>query len=203
MGIPSVAAVVLAAGASHRLGRPKALVTLGGFPLIWWSCHHLEKAGCSPIVVVVHQDLVNDVKSWIPQVQLVVNPSPDEGRTGSLQCGLQALEEVHGPMQRVVMAPVDRPGWNASVVAGLMRRFNSVCVGFNGQRGHPVCLDREAIDAILKATPTTPLRKLVPFEPVELTAPFLTLNIDSEQDVAHLLNEETALLDYFAEGEEI
>jgi CTP:molybdopterin cytidylyltransferase MocA len=203
MASPSAGAIVLAAGESRRLGSPKALVQVGAYPLIWWACHMLKKAGCSPIVVVVNQAILSEANAWLPDTNVVVNPAPELGRTGSLQCGLKALQEEHAGVERVVMAPIDRPGWNAGVVAGLLKHANSVCASWNGQNGHPVLLHHGALQQVLSASPSTPLRDVVSFAPVDLESPYLSLNIDTMEDVTHLMQIETQLLDYFSQGEEI
>lgn len=198
-----IVGIVLAAGESQRLGRPKAMVELGGRPLIWWAHHHLERVGC-PAIVVVHPTIEKPVKTWLPTATIVVNHQPEQGRTGSLQCGLQAAKKaLNSDRFRVLMAPVDRPGWNTQVVGRLLGGTASVCPSSNGMRGHPVLLDDEAVHRVREAHPDEPLRNLVDFTPVDMEAPFLWLNIDTEDDVAGLLEHEAALLTYFEQSEVI
>ena len=93
MGSISIPSVVLAAGHSRRLGRPKALVQVNGKELVWWVHERLVAAGCTP-VVVVNAEIESEVARLLPEAHLVVNPDPDAGRTGSLQLGIEALEVV-------------------------------------------------------------------------------------------------------------
>ena len=204
-GVPpsNAPAIVLAAGASARLGAPKALVRLGSRTLIEWAHHHLMVAGCRPVVLVVNPDIEGTVRDLLPEADLVVNHTFSSGRTGSLQTGLHHLNTNGHSLARVVMAPVDRPGWNASVVRALVD--GSGCVGavHANQRGHPVVLDETGVQTVLQAEASAPLNALVEFSPVEVKAPWLGLNVDTPQQVEVLEGLVDELLLYFAEGEGI
>ncbi|MDG1525567.1 MAG: NTP transferase domain-containing protein, partial [Candidatus Thalassarchaeaceae archaeon] len=87
--------IVLAAGASTRLGQPKALVDVGGKPLIQYLVERLENAGLKP-VIVTRAELSVDILLALPERTVVINPNPDAGRTGSLQCGLKQILDTKG-----------------------------------------------------------------------------------------------------------
>ena len=195
--------LVLCAGLSKRLGSPKALVEVGGVPLVEWACRHLLEAECAMVVVVTNEDLRPTLGALPSGVQVVTNPEPENGRTGSLQVGLNHLRSRFPSLKRVVMAPVDRPGWRAGVVRTLMTAGGSSCPVFEGRRGHPVVLDNEALQSVLDAHPNTPLRDLVDFQAVEVDAPWLSLNIDTPVQLGELRRNEEALLAYFTQGEGI
>ena len=127
---------------------------------------------------------------------VIVNPSPEQGRTGSIQCGLLSLAGDKGRMpKRVLIAPVDRPGWAVSDVNSLLLSQRSSTLASNGRRGHPLILDEQAITSILRAQPEVPLRDLVAFEEVVVNAPLLGLNIDLPEDLALLKKHESTLLE--------
>lgn len=199
-----VPAVLLAAGQSRRLGRPKALVEIAEKALILRSWEELCSAGCAPVVVVVNNTLNDDIVKLLPHATLVINPRPEEGRTGSLQCGLTAIESMTGKRpQRVVMAPVDRPGWNANVVKRLLEHDGCVAPTSGGRHGHPVVMDSVAIETVLTSPPDASLRELTTFMHVEVDAPWLGLNVDTTEDLAILAVEEAELRAYFEQGEGI
>ena len=79
--------IILAAGASRRLGEPKALIEKNGEPLIQWMVNRLESKGVEPIIVT-RQELMIDIALCCPEKTIVVNPNPDAGRTGSIRCGI-------------------------------------------------------------------------------------------------------------------
>jgi len=155
-------------------------------------------------VVVVNAEIESDVARLLPEARVVVNPNPDAGRTGSLQLGIEALEMMmEAKLERVVMAPVDRPGWTSEVLQTLLEERGDSAPSFDGRKGHPVVLSSSAIKVVREAESHHPLRDLVVFNPVAVKAPWLHLNIDTEDDVALMGSNNAALLDCFPQGEGI
>jgi molybdenum cofactor cytidylyltransferase len=98
-----IAAIVLAAGASTRMGRQKLTLPMaGGRPLVRLAVEQVLAAGLDEVVVVVggDADAVAGALATLP-VRVVVNPRYAEGQSTSLRAGLDAL----------------RPGTDAAVVA--------------------------------------------------------------------------------------
>ena len=189
-------AVILAAGASQRLGQPKSLASIGDTTLVGLAHEKLVKAGCFPILIVTRSELSVAVMQAAIGSTVIVNPSPEQGRTGSIQCGILSLAGDKGRMpKRVLIAPVDRPGWAVSDVNSLLLSQRSSTLASNGRRGHPLILDEQAITSILRAQPEVPLRDLVAFEEVVVNAPLLGLNIDLPEDLALLKKHESTLLE--------
>lgn len=196
-------AVLLAAGLSRRLGRPKALVKVNGSELVVWVYNRLIQAGCFP-VVVTNDDTLASINRLLPSAHVVVNPEPDAGRTKSLQIGIRAIERLlDRTPKRVVMAPVDRPAWNAPLLRDLLACDGNVAPSHQNRKGHPVVMDAEAIQAVMEAEPDRPLRDVVAFNPLPVLAPHLHLNIDTEDDLATLESFLGELQDCFPEGEGI
>ena len=191
-GIP---AIILAAGASSRLGQAKALVSIGDTNLVGLAHRRLQNAGCSPIVVVTSSELAFDCLTSVPGATIVINKAPQDGRTGSIQCGLMSLCGDHGRTpRRVLIAPVDRPGWNVSMVKRLMESNNS-CKPVSGNRsGHPVILADGDIEEVLASYPDEALRDIVSFDSVQVDYQLISLNIDTEQDLQLLSEHEQTLL---------
>ena len=197
-------AVVLAAGFSRRLGRDKALVEVNGRPLVRWVYDRLEQAGCQPVVVVVNEQSAPDIARAVPLALLSVNPDPDAGRTGSFQCGLRSLTEALGTApERVVMAPVDRPGWTVDVLDVVLQSHGDAAPAHNGRNGHPVLLTKASIKNVMASDADRPLRELVAFTSVPVHAPWLRLNLDTHVDVDQLLLDKAVLDACFSQGEGI
>ncbi len=200
----STPAVVLAAGFSRRLGRDKALVEVNGRPLVRWLYDRLEQAGCQPVVIVVNEQSAPAIARAVPSALLSVNSDPDAGRTGSFQCGLRTLAEALGTApERVVMAPVDRPGWNVEVLDVVLQSHGDAAPAHNGRNGHPVLLTNTSIETVMASDADRPLRELVVFTSVSVHAPWLGLNIDTHVDVEQLLLDKTVLDACFSQGEGI
>ena len=104
----SVGAVLLAAGAGSRLGgRPKALLQLGGVPLVVRQLIALSGAGVDEVVLVLghHADAVEAAIAHFP-ITVVRNPDPARGQVSSVRAGLQALSPK---LDSIIVAPADMP----------------------------------------------------------------------------------------------
>jgi len=147
----SVGAVLLAAGAGQRLGgRPKALLELGGVPLVMRQLIALSGAGVDEVAVVLghHADAVEAAIGQFP-ITLVRNPSPDDGQASSVRVGLQALSPR---LDAVIVALADQPSINSqdivSLISAFRRRGDAMMVvpriateGGEPQPGNPVIFD--------------------------------------------------------------
>lgn len=141
-----VGAVLLAAGAGSRLGhRPKALLELGGVPLIRRQLIALSGAGVDELVVVLghHADAIEAAVRDFP-VTLARNPEPDAGQASSVRVGLAALA---GRLDAVIVALADQPLVNAQDVTALIGAFKRrggaamVVPRVGGEPGNPVMFD--------------------------------------------------------------
>ncbi|MDA8749623.1 NTP transferase domain-containing protein, partial [Candidatus Poseidonia alphae] len=134
----------------------------------------------------------------VPDAIVSINPHPEAGRTGSLQNGISSLHSELGRLPRkVVMAPVDRPGWNASLVKALTGHDESVCPIHQGRKGHPVVLNGDDLERILSVSSATPLRDIVSFKEVTVHGPWLHLNIDTPESLSNLQEDAAELHAYF------
>lgn len=118
----TVGAVLLAAGAGSRLGgRPKALLELGGVPLVMRQLIALSGAGVDEVAVVLghHADAVEAAVGQLP-ITLVRNPSPGDGQASSVRIGLQALSQR---LDAVIVALADQPLVNAQDITALIAAF--------------------------------------------------------------------------------
>jgi len=118
----AVGAVLLAAGAGSRLGgRPKALLELGGVPLVLRQLVALSGAGVDEVVVVLghHADAVEAAVRAFP-ITLARNPSPDDGQASSVRIGLKALSPR---LDAVIVALADQPLINEQDITALIGAF--------------------------------------------------------------------------------
>ena len=118
----TVGAVVLAAGAGARLGgRPKALLELGGVPLILRQLVALSGAGVDEVVVVTghHAEAIEAAVRPFP-ITLAHNATPDDGQPSSVRIGLQALSPK---LDAVMVALADQPLINEQDITALIGAF--------------------------------------------------------------------------------
>lgn len=162
--------VILAAGASVRLGQPKALVELhGSTPL-----EHLQRAWRTAAgtpadsIVVTGADHAPIAAAFGSQMELLYNPRWSAGRTGGL-----ALAAERWPGRDLLVAPVDCPLVPAEVFSTLLLKWKELSapdwgfltpwVQFEGRPkrfGHPIIVGNEMVAQLPGFDPATPLRDL-------------------------------------------
>jgi len=137
----------LAAGQGSRLGRPKALVELGGLTLAERAVALLRDGGADPVVVVTGAAPVR-----LPGVMTVHNPGWQTGMGSSLIMGLRALPEDR---DAVVIALVDQPLISPLAVRRLIAAFvdgAEVAVAcYDGQPRNPVLIGRSHWEQAVQA----------------------------------------------------
>ena len=187
LGMGGIDVILLAAGRSSRLGQPKALVDVDGQPLIQRLMNRLHQLNAE-VTVVTNTDLLADIMLLCPSAHVVLNPDPEKGRTGSVQCGLASILERNGRLPKnVLLVPVDRPGWSVELVNNLLESETSACPVWNDRGGHPLLMVGDDVKAVYLAEGDAPLSSLVQRKPLPVNFPWLHLNIDTEADLVDLL----------------
>jgi molybdenum cofactor cytidylyltransferase len=154
-----VLGLILAAGQSSRMGRPKALLPLpsGGPSFVAAAIHALRAGGVQQIAVVARPEdaeLEREVAQWVPAVTLLGNPHSHLGQLSSLLVGIDHAERVGAGA--VMVLPVDIPLVRSGTVAALLAAFAGASKPIvrprHGDRhGHPV-LFAAALFPELRAT---------------------------------------------------
>jgi molybdenum cofactor cytidylyltransferase len=90
---PRIAAIILAAGASSRMGANKMLMPVNGVPMVRHAVQTVHDAGCAPVVVVVGHDelLLRHALAGV-SCEFAVNPDFTGPTSTSLHAGLRALD---------------------------------------------------------------------------------------------------------------
>jgi molybdenum cofactor cytidylyltransferase len=142
-----IAAVVLAAGRSTRMGGPnKLLAEIGGRPLVRIAAEEALASRAKPVIVVVgHQrSEVEKAVAGLP-VELVYNPDFAEGLGTSLKVGIAA---VPADAEGAIVCLGDMPQVDAGLIDRLIAAFDPdrgalvVMPTFAGKRGNPVLWSR-------------------------------------------------------------
>lgn len=142
-----IAAVLLAAGGSVRMGRPKMVLPWSsGGSIIAHMAHVFLDAGASPVVIVTgaDRDQVEASLEGLP-VQKVFNAAHREGEMlSSVQVGLASLGE---DIDAAVVAPADLAYLRSETVRALLERWVTrpsalLAPSFERRRGHPMLLAR-------------------------------------------------------------
>ena len=154
-----IAAVLLAAGESSRMGEPKQLLDWGGRPLVRAQVETLLNAGCRPVIAVVgaHAGAVRADIPAGPSVQIATNHTWREGRASSIRAGARAVPDA---VDAVVIVSVDQPTSAAIVgrLASVLEASDDALIAvprFNAGNGHPPIFDARLLPMLRSATERT------------------------------------------------
>ena len=154
-------AVVLAAGGSTRMGRPKALVEIGGRTALAGIVGACRDGGCSPVLVVVGSDAeAVGAAARAAGAVVVENGAGSRGRSTSVKA---ALPHLPPGTRNVLLFPVDHPLVEADVVRALLAAPTAEVVVpvHGGRRGHPILLSAALLPEIAALGDDEPLRNVV------------------------------------------
>lgn len=141
-------AVILSAGASARMGQPKALLCLARRTFLGELARTFQKAGCEPLVVTGPHGRA--IRARHPELSYVTNRRWKAGMFSSVRVGLRAA--LAKDATAVLIHPVDAPRIRMSTVRALLRRLpgaGAILPTYLGQPGHPVVLTSEAARKLL------------------------------------------------------
>jgi CTP:molybdopterin cytidylyltransferase MocA len=145
-------AIVLAAGGSTRMGRPKALLPLEGGTVLSVVAALVLSARIDRLVIVLGHEAETIRRAAglpdDPRLRLVVNPGWAEGMASSLRAGLLAGEE----WDAALVALGDQPGVDPIAIERLVTAWQQgariAAVAHGGRLGHPVLFDRSLFPAL-------------------------------------------------------
>ena len=176
-----IAAVVLSAGESSRMGRPKALLPIDGQTFIERIVAALKQAKLGKIIVILGHN-ASELQTKIEHlpVEILINADYKLGQLSSLQLAVRYLQ-ADVDCDGILVHLVDHPYLDSALVDEMIRRFDEqkrqiVVPKFNGKRGHPVIFARELFPELLSAPIDQGAKTVVDAHRAE------TLEIDTDQE---------------------
>jgi molybdenum cofactor cytidylyltransferase len=150
------AAIVLAAGASSRMGRSKAMLEYRDETFLSRAVRLFQRF-CDPIVVVIPPSGLECPAGVI----CTVNPAPERGMLSTLQCGLRALPDT---ARFVFFTLVDLPAIAPQTVTALAKAAGqapAIIPRYGERRGHPVLIAREIVPEFLDLPASATARDVI------------------------------------------
>jgi molybdenum cofactor cytidylyltransferase len=191
-----VAAILLAAGRSKRMGAFKPLLPFGDSTVIEHCLDNLRHGGVGQIVVVLGHR-ADEICRQLEQRNLsfVFNPDPSSEMSASIACGIQAL---HASSRAVLVALSDQPAIPATVVPRLIEHWTKgakiVKPEHQGRGGHPVLIDLTFRNELMSLSQEGGLRGFLASQHsevcrLEVESPLIARDMDTWDDYVSLHEE--------------
>ena len=186
----TIAAIVLAAGGSTRLGRPKQLVEYDGEMLLARAVRLAKEAGASPVVVVLGAEFEAITAAVdLSGATVVRNENWALGIASSIQEGLR---EAESGVDGVLVMTCDQPRLTAGYLREMFREFSReevIASVYAGTRGVPAIFPRVAFAqmyALRGDMGARVLLKAPPWKVVEVSFPGGEVDVDTPEDLGKL-----------------
>jgi molybdenum cofactor cytidylyltransferase len=188
-----VAAIILSAGKSERMGSPKPLLQYRGQSFLATILAAIASARMEPAIVVAghHYDVISQA---FPTVQIAFNPNYEQGMSTSVQAGIRALPER---LDGAAIFLVDHPMVDRQTIEALVARLTPgriIVPVHEGRRGHPVIFAADLFNEILDLSSDQGLNTVVRRQPERVVEVFVEnagvlRDIDTPEQFARLLGE--------------
>jgi CTP:molybdopterin cytidylyltransferase MocA len=187
--------VILAAGASSRMGTPKQLLIVDGKPLLVRAVESALASPAWPVVVVLGANAGVIRPALAPYPVLVVeNAAWAEGMAASIRAGIQTLQEFSRHTDAALLALCDQPGFSAATIDRLVcaqrNTGRSIAAArYAGRHAAPALFLREHFGPLTALTGEAGARELLNAQPERVAPvdlPELAVDLDTPADVAAL-----------------
>jgi molybdenum cofactor cytidylyltransferase len=192
-----IAAVLLAAGESRRMGELKQLLGLGNKTFVEHCVDNLLASSVDEVIVVTgHRE--SEVRHVIGNrpVKIVQNPDYQSGMASSIKCGVR---QVCDGAEACVISLVDQPRIDTAIIDRLIEAYESVpslivIPTYGEKSGHPILLDLVLREEILAMDPEIGLRQVVlahsgAITRVPVCSPAVLEDCDLPEDYERLLKQ--------------
>lgn len=190
-----IAAIILAAGESKRMGTPKALLKIGGKTFVRVIIENHRLAGIDNVIVVLGahaQEIRNELESL--NVTIAYNKDFHHGQLSSVHTGMATVKELSP--EAIILHPVDHPLIAPETIRLMLEQFAAgslpvVLPTHLGKRGHPVIFSSKLFPELLSAPHDTGARFVVHNHGAEILEvavddPGILMNIDTPEAYENL-----------------
>ncbi|MDZ7936680.1 MAG: nucleotidyltransferase family protein [Emticicia sp.] len=164
----NTAIIILAAGASSRMGVPKQLLLVDGKTLIKRICDTAIDTPCHPIVTVLgaNRNLIRKETERMP-ITVIDNPQWENGMSSSIKMGLAGAYMTEKAIDAVIFLTVDMPYVSVELINKMIGKAESdekteiVACKYDNQIGIPVLFKRTLFTDLLELTGDEGAKKVV------------------------------------------
>ena len=172
--LPNIAFLLLAAGASNRMGQPKQLLKIKGTQtLLEHTLHTAKASNCHSVVVVLGANVLR-IKKVLARgnspITTVFNKDWEQGMGSSLRTGLQYLVEENPKIDAVIISVCDQPYLTPTIINQLIQTYREgdfpiVSSDYGVRLGVPALLDRQFFPQLLALKADEGARKIIRSNP--------------------------------------
>jgi len=190
--------ILLAAGQSARLGKPKQLLNYKGKTLLAHSLQIAIETQLQPIVTVLGANL-DILKESIEPINttLVINQEWSEGMASSIRCGIEELLKIAPSIAGVIIMVCDQPYVTAKLLTDLVEKHEDsskpiISSRYNNNIGTPALFDKTIFALLLSLKGDSGAKKIMKSNPdwVEtVNFPFGEIDIDTSLDYELLMKD--------------
>jgi molybdenum cofactor cytidylyltransferase len=165
--------VILAAGASSRMGVPKQLLHIDGISLIKRITEMAMDTPCYPIVVVLgaNRQMIRKELERMP-ITIIDNPQWENGMSSSIKMGLVGSYMTYKELEAVIFLTVDMPLVSVELIQKMIEKAESasgnsvslpdiIACRYNGQTGIPVLFKRKLFNDLLELDGDNGAKKVI------------------------------------------
>ncbi|MEY2536926.1 MAG: molybdenum cofactor cytidylyltransferase [Verrucomicrobiota bacterium] len=192
-----IGAVILAAGASSRMGRPKQVLKYGGQTLVRRAALAAQEAGCNPIVVVTgaHVEGLGEELQGL-NLREANNPAWESGMGSSIRAGIQAVVKTNDNVTALILMLCDQPFVTSQVLTRLITAHREtgheiVASNYGETVGVPALFGREFFAELVRLERETGAKQVIQRHPAQVhLVPFPQgeIDLDTPADFAGLLS---------------
>ncbi len=191
---PLIAGLLLAAGGSSRLGRPKQLVDYQGKTLIRRAADALIGSGCSPVVVVLGAEIERSRQELEGlDVEIVVNDLWSSGMGSSIACGMRSVLSIVPEPDAVLIALCDQPFVTSEELRPFLRAFREarpdvIAAFYNDVAGVPALFSARKFSELAALHGEKGAREIIRNSPNAMTMPLpvAAMDVDRPADITRL-----------------
>ncbi|NII83538.1 MULTISPECIES: NTP transferase domain-containing protein [unclassified Pedobacter] len=191
--------IILAAGNSSRLGRPKQLLDYKGKTLLKTVINEALETNCKPVIVVLGayaKEIAGQHQH--DQINFVINESWKNGMASSIVAGLSTLVKKNSEIESIIIAVADQAFIKMSNFNNLIEKQketgkNIIASSYNETIGTPVLFKKDYFEALLSLKGTEGAKSILKQYPQDLeTVAFEHggIDIDTETDYNNLISQQ-------------